>query len=1133
MKKNDLGTLLESSSAKKLLITMKLTFFFILLGFLQVSASVYSQGTRFSFNFSETEVVDVLKEIEGKSEFRFFYQNEQIDVTRKVNISVSDKTLEDILDKLFHGYGITYKIFSDKLILLGLEDNEPLRGNNKIPQQKKLSGTVADSNGQPLPGVTVMVKGTTNGTVTNVDGGYALTDIPENATLTFSFVGMKSQEIAIGDQTKIDVTMRADAIGIEEVVAIGYGTQKRENVTGSVETAGEENLEGEPVVQVSQALQGDISGVSIRQLGGQPGAESSEIRIRGYGTFSDAGNDPLVLVDGIPSSMDNVNPNDIKNISVLKDAASAAIYGSRAANGVILIETKRGKAGVMEVSYSGYVGFSELADMPEFVDSWIYAEAYNEALTNVGSGISYTSEDIEKFKSGEFPDTHPNDHHYEMAFDNKALQTKHDIMLSGGSASNRYLFSLGYLRNDGILQNNRYDNYKDNLENYYNQYEIRLNVDSELKENLKLSVNLSGKAGDDHAPGAFTGDYTMERLVTRITRMSSAIPARTSEGWYGRVDRGCPWGAIDSDNHELNRDYYFFGKADITYNIIKPLTFILRSGYVFDFSNYRKYVAEMQVDETTLESPSKLTVNWANDRELTVEGLVKYDQKFGEHDIHALFGYSQTEHKYNFISAYRDDFPSDGLYELDVASSENQQNTGTASEWALVSCFSRLQYNYKGKYMLEANARYDGSSRFSSGNKFGLFPSFSVGWRISEENFVKESLPWVYNLKFRGSWGELGNQQIGVYPYQASLTSGSNYVYGDNISAGIALTTVANEDITWETTRIVDFGLDLSVLEGKMGLTVDYFNKTTRDILYSVTTAGVLGLDASAYNAGKVKNTGIDVGLKYKNSIGDFSYSFSPNFSLVKTEVLSLAEVEKDIDQGLFVGQPLNAIYGYVDDGLFVDDQDILDFPAQPYSPSPGDIKYKDISGPEGVPDGEVTADYDRKVIGQTSPKFNYGGQLAASYKSFDFSVTFYGAAGMRRNLENYAARAFANKSNVQQWMWNNRWTEENPNPNAKYPRFYIHGEGRTEGYSWYSTYWAWKASFLKIQSMQLGYNMPQKVTDVLKVQKMRIYLSGRNLFCFDNFYPGWDPETLVESAQGGRHYPMTRIFIVGLNVKF
>ena len=1098
----------------------KLTMFLTLFCVLQLSATVYSQ-TRLTVDSKNNTVKEVLSKIENQSEFRFFYNEKFMDLNRRVRFNINNQSIHEIMNELFDSSEVTYKVMENNLIVITPDGN----------QQRAVNGKVLDDTGQPLPGVTVMVKGTSQGTVTDVNGSFSFSALPENATLIFSFVGMISQEIEVGNQTTVNVTMKQDAIGIEEVVAIGYGTQRKENVTGSMETASSEQIENKPIISVGQALQGELSGISIRQSDGQPGSSTS-IRIRGYGTFSSAGNNPLVLIDGIPGSLDAVNPNDIKNISVLKDAASAAIYGSRAANGVILIQTKRGTKGKTEVSYSGTVGFSELADMPKFVDSWIYAQAYNEALINAGQGAVYSDEDIQKFKDGTDHDNYPNDKHYKMAFDNIAYQTKHDISLMGGNSETTYRFSFGYLRNDGLLQNNLYDDYGDNLLNYYNKYNLRLNIDSEITKKLKLIANIAGTADDEKGPAAATGDRTTMRVVTRIARMPSSIPARTSEGYYGRVDKGAPWADIDASSRELERNYYFIANTDLEYKIIDPLTVIARGGYVYDHTNYKLYAADEQIDATTYAGPAKLDIEWNTRRELTLEGLIKYEQTFGDHSISALAGYSQIESKYEYLTAYRDQFPTNELFELDAGSSENQKNTGGASEWGLVSYFGRLQYSYLGKYLFEANVRYDGSSRFDKNNKYGLFPSFSFGWRVSEENFMKKNMPWIYNLKLRGSWGELGNQQIGDYPYQAILSSGSNAIWGNNVNAGIVLNTVANQDITWETTAITDVGLDFAVLEGKISASVDYYNKTTRDILYEITTAGTLGLDASPSNAGKVKNSGWDFNLSYKERIGKFSFDITPHFSFVHTEVLELSDVEKDISKGLFIGEPLNAIYGYTADGLFVDEQDIQNYPNQPYNPVPGDIKYKDISGPDGVPDGKVDPEYDRSVIGQTAPKYNYGARISASYKSFDFSITLDGAGGMRRFLNNMAGRAFANKSNVQQWMWDNRWTQENPNPDAKYPRFYLHGGGNNEPYSYISTYWAWNASYLKVRSAQIGYNMPESVTNALKIDKMRVYIAGRNLLTFDNFFEGWDPELDVQTGEGV-HYPMSRTYILGVNINF
>jgi TonB-linked SusC/RagA family outer membrane protein len=843
----------------------------------------------------------------------------------------------------------------------------------------------------------------------------------------------------------------------------------------------------------------------------------------------------LVLIDGVPGTLDNVNSADIENISVLKDASSAAIYGARAANGVILVETRQGEAGTTQITYNGYVGFGEMQDTPRFADSWEYAIARNEALEYAGAGKEFTQEEIEQYRSGELP----NDHHYEMAFDNIAWQTKHNLQISGGSEGNQYMFSVGYLRKDGLLQNNLYDSYSENLENWLDRYQVRLNVNSQLHDRLNMQVNVAGDHSKDWAPGAFTGDGTLERLVTRITRQPSIDAARIPAGdepsssgyFYAHVDRGVPWGAIDSENHENDRDWNLNGKAEMTYELASSLEITGRAGYSLDNSKYKKFRSYFICRPYLIQNPSRLFQAMARNDEMLLEALARYNNTFQErHEVNVIAGYSQTEHRFEWVSAYRDNFPNNLLWQLGAASSENQKSNGTASEWALQSYFMRANYSYAGKYLFEANARYDGSSRFAPENRFGLFPSFSAGWRVSEENFIQNGAPWIYNLKLRGSWGQLGNQQIGAYPYQASVSLGQNYVFGTSKSVvnGAEISTVANRDITWETTTITNVGVDFSILQGKLSLSIDRYRKKTSDILYGISTAGVLGMSSSDVNAGEVQNTGWDFQVDYTGSSNDFTYSFSPHFSTVNTEVLSLAEVKRDIGQNLFVGEPLNAIYGYKADGLFVDEQDIENYPEQPYEPIPGDIRYKDING-----DGRVDADNDRTVIGQTSPKYTYGGSIRLGYNNLYLSTTFYGAGGMRRELEHYAARAFANGSNVQKWMFNNRWTPENPDRNALYPRMKIHGEGRGGPYSWHSTYWAWDASYLKIKSLQIGYNLPSSLIEPLGIDRLRIYASGRNVISIDNYVPGWDPELQVIGAGGGKHYPNMRVYSLGVNLQF
>jgi TonB-linked SusC/RagA family outer membrane protein len=987
----------------------------------------------------------------------------------------------------------------------------------------EVSGRVISSDGQGIPGVNVLVKDTGSGTVTDIEGNFSINVPNEDNILVFSAIGFISQEVTVNGRSVINVTLEEDLQNLDEVVVVGYGQQKKANLTGSVSNIRGEAIENMPVTQASQALAGQMSGINVRQTSGAPGKGQANIRIRGHGTFSGAGNNPLVLIDGVPSSLDNLDPNDIASISVLKDAASAAIYGSRAANGVILVETKRGKEGELGIAYNGYVGIQNETETPEFVDSWIYARATNEALSNMGQGQLYSEEDIQKFESGNFPDEFPNAHHYKRAFNSgNGFQTNHNIQLTGGGSENSFLFSLGYLRKNGLIQ-----------ENWFDRYNMRFNFDSEVTEKLNLKISLAGNKFGEHEPAAFTGDGTLERLVTRITRQPATEPWKTSEGWYGHVDRGAPSAALDSENFAEDKGHYFLGSTDITYNIFESLEIIGRAGYEFNASKYKMFRSYFQVTPYLLQSPSRLNTELSSDNTLTLETLLRYRKTIQDHEINFLGGYSQNEFRSEWTQAFRDQFPNNELYELGAGSSSNMQNDGSAEEWALKSYFSRLGYSYQEKFLFEVNARYDGSSRFPEGNRYGFFPSFSGGWIISEENFIKDNLSWVSFLKLRGSWGKLGNQQIGAYPYQEVLNMGQNYVYGNSVVSGAAVTRRPNEDITWETTRMIDIGLDLELIEGKLSLTTDYYSKKTNDILYQITTAGTLGMSASAQNAGEVKNEGWEFFLLHRNSLGDFSYSVAPNFSLVNTEVLSLAQVEKDIGQNLFVGQPLNAIYGYLDDGLFVNQEDIQNYPEQPYSPEPGDIRYKDINGPEGVPDGRVTADYDRTVIGQTEPRYTYGAQFTANYKNFDLTLTLHGEGGMRRELENYAARAFANGSNVQEWMWDNRWTPENPDRNAIYPRFILHGEGRNDPYAWHSTYWAWDASYLRIKFLQIGYRLPADLLQSLKINQMRLYVSGSNLYSFDNYVPGWDPEMQVISSGGGKYYPLSRVFNLGVNVKF
>lgn len=1071
----------------------------------------YSQSARVSLDMNDVAIKEVLNEIEKTSEFYFLYSSRLIDVDRKVNIYADNQPISDILDGLFANSNVDYVLIDRQIVLS--PDKSLAEAKSKL-QPLTVTGRVTDENGEPLPGLYVIVKGTTRGTTANATGEFTIDVDDPSAVLVFSFVGFLTQELVVGDQRVINVTMQLDIVGLEDIIVVGYGTQKKVNLTGSVAAVGNEELEKLSVTQTSQLLTGLVSGVTVTQSSGQPGKDDVVIRVRGLGTFSGAGNSPLILVDGLASSFDNVDINDIASISVLKDAASASIYGARGANGVILIETKKGQEGQFRITYQGNVGLQRPTEIPQIIDSWTYAEMYNEALVNGGGSPAYTAEEIAKFKSGEDPDYYPNTRHYDdLITSGSGFQTSHHLSFQGGTARNAYMFSVGYLNQDGLV-----------AETYFKRYNVLLNVDSKLTDKLTLNVKLSGRTSKDSEPTAVDKNPSpgVEGLISYAIKIPNTYPGLRSDGTYGSQTGFTIEGWMDSESFISNAENNAIASINLDYEIIKSLTITGKLGYDFGTNINRFYRPELIVDQFITQGPSELRVRNTASSLLTLQAFINYDLSFGEHAIHFLGGYSQEDYSNNYVEGYRDNFPNNQLYELDAAALSNQQSSGSAYGWALRSFFGRVNYNFKGKYLFEANARYDGSSRFPEDKRFGLFPSVSAAWRLSQEDFFAVS--WIDDLKLRASWGELGNQNIGNYPYQQVLSLGLNAPFGiaESLYPGAAAQTVPNKEITWESTRVVDIGFDLTVFNGKLNFSADYYDKLTSDILYNITASTVLGLTPSVQNAGVVSNKGIDLNVLHRNTFGDFSYSISGNFAYVKNEVKELANVERDISEGLFVGSSLESIYGYVADGLFIDQTDVDNSPTQPRTALPGDIKFVDISGPAGVPDGQVDADYDRKIIGNEFPSVNYGAGLSARYKGFDLSLQLQGVTGVDNRVTGYYYMSFQHGTSPQEWMVRERWTTANPNPDAKYPRFQILGGGEQQ--SWPSTYTIVNASYLRITNVQLGYTLPATISNRIRMSNLRLFLSVKNPFTFDHFYEGWDPELLTG-------YPPVRFFNLGINV--
>lgn len=1097
---------LPPNTVKFVKLTCLLLFFSVSFAF---AAESYAQKTMISLHIADQAIADVLEQIEAQTDFRFFYNNKIVDLNQKVSVEVREENVFVVLKRLFESTDVVYKVV-DKDIILTLS-----RVSAVAPDKRMIVGVITDLHtGEIVIGANVVVKGSaTNGTVTDMEGRFSL-EVAQGDILVVSYVGYKTKEMVVKKNEIVNIRIEEDAESLEEVVVVGYGTQKKVNLTGSVAALNTKDIEKLKVTQTSQLLAGMVSGINVTQGSGQPGADQSSVRVRGLGTFSSAGNTPLVLVDGLSSSLENVNANDIESISVLKDAASASIYGTRAANGVILIKTKSGKEGKVRITYQGNFGFSRPVDTPDIVDSWVYAEMYNEALINGGSSPQYTTEEIAKFKSGEDPDNYANKRHYDdLIRSGNGFQTNHHVGVTGGTDKSSYMFSVGYLSQNGIV-----------AETNYKRYNVMFNASSQLRDNFKLNVKFSGQKGDRNQPTAVDSNPPegVEGIISYAIKVPNTIAGKRSDGYYGNQTGFTIEGWMDSESFIKDKDVDVIASANFEWNILKDLKLTGVAGYDYTNSDYKKFRPTLVIDPYTTASPSELKVRNTRNSLLTLQAYLNYDLALKNHLFHLLLGYSQESNKNEWIEALRDHFPGNALYEINAGSASNQQNAGSASEWALVSFFGRINYSFKDRYLLELNARYDGSSRFPKNNRWGFFPSVSGGWIISQEEFFQRSV--INNLKLRASWGTLGNQNIGDYPYQQVIALGMNAPFGvsEMLWPGAAATTVPSTDITWESTEVVNVGMDVGLFDNKLLFTADYYFKETSDILYNVTASKILGMTPSVQNAGTVTNKGIDLSVQHRNMIGDFSYGIAANVSYVKNRVKKLANVEKDIAGGLFLDHSLESIYGYVTDGFFNSQKEIDNYAKQPRTAKPGDLKLVDISGPDGVPDGVVNADYDRKVIGDKFPNFNFGLNLNAAYKQVDFLLNMSGVAGMDRLIEGYQGNAFYWGSNPQKWMVEGRWTETNPN--ATYPRMLILGGGEQQFYT--STYRVANASFLRINDIQLGYTFPSSMIRFLGMSAMRVYVSVKNLATFHNYLEGWDPERTSM-------YPAVRDFMAGISITF
>ncbi len=1076
----------------------------------------YSQSKNLNFRLEQVNLIEVFEQIEKQSDMKVAYDISCINVHQKVTILADDATVENVIKKVLENTDLSYRILNHYIII---SKNE----NNGTVQQKSISGKVTDSSGSPVPGVSVVVKGTTIGTITDATGKYTLPNIPEKSVLQFSFVGMKLQEIMIGNNSTIDVSLVEDAIGIEEVVAIGYGVQKKVNLTGSVQAVSSEQLESRPVTNISNALSGNLSGVSVVKSSGAPGA-GSNITIRGLGSFGSSS--PLVLVDGLETNIDDVLPSDVESISVLKDAASASIYGSRAANGVILITTKRGKASPFKVSYDFYIGKQKAVNLPNYVGAVEYMKYENEARANVGQPASFSTELINQWQNSPDRDAFPNTNWVQEAITGSGNQQSHALSMSGGTEDSKYFISFGYQNQAGIISNNE-----------FKKYSIRFNADTKLYKKLSLKTSVMSFSNDYTDPGF--GD-----VWGQVLRIPAIYPARFSNGEYGNWAGINPIANLEKANLNKDKSYFSMGNFALNYDILPGLKVELTPGYKIYSTNSKDHKMELTTYDyipttktiepgVVINTPTSVSQSNSTVVDLTLQSLITYTKKIGEHSIGGLFGYSQESWKEENFQAFRDNFPTILLDNLNVGSPENQRNSGYSNEWALQSYFGRLNYNFKEKYLFEANVRYDGSSRFAEDKRWGIFPSFSAGWRLSEEKFIKD-LTFIDNLKLRASWGQLGNQdavnRLGYYPFASTYSPTENYVFGGAVTQGAALSGLANKDVTWETVETTDFGLDADLLNGKVGIVFDYFFRKTNDGLLDFPVATTTGyISANSYgpwssvsrstipmNGARVQNQGFEINVNYKDNIGKLKYQVGLNLTHLKNKVTDLRGLGPIIQGGsvLMEGEPMNSFYGYKSDGLFQLSDDLTQYATQDANTSYGDIKYKDIT-PDGVIDSK-----DRVIIGNPNPDFIFGFNINLNYKGFDFTALLQGIGKVDGYRSGWGVWAFSNGGSVRDIL-TDRWTPVNPN--AAYPRFTY------DKYFNYETsdFWIQSAAYARLKNAQIGYSLSKGLLNRINIEKVRIYITGENLFTISNFDKGYDPETQIYG------YPQLRSYNVGLNVTF
>ncbi len=1024
-----------------------------------------------------------------------------------------------------------------------------LIGAQNVIGQVNVKGKVTDAQGQALPGATIQIPGTSVGTISGNDGSYSIQVTNGNAVLQFSFIGFTTQKITVGKQTTINISLIEDMQNIDDVVVVGYGTQKKANLTGSVTALKTEDLSKRQVAQASNLIQGLATGVTVQQQSGKPGGDGASIRIRGLSSIY-AGQSPLIMVDGVVSSLDNLDPNSIESISILKDAASTSIYGSRAANGVVLVQTKRAKENGIKINYNAFISQQKATAIPNrtsAIEHMEYSNIAEQNRTGNASATLYTQALIDKYKAGPVNNLDIIDTDWlGLILTNNGILNNHNISLTSGSEKANVYASLAYMNQQGLIPNNSYE-----------RYDLRLNPDFKIRKNLTISGVINYNTRKTINPSTASPEFIMREAIG-LPAVGGGSYGPGMYGTAGQTNNRNPLAQVEGAGTSVSQVTSLLTKASINFKPVEGLeleAFWAREQWTPHGKSFTKNV-DIYVPNVANKSYDKigqwpgttsLGESYSTNIRTTYLAQATYSYKIKDHNFKILAGAQSEEFIYNGISASRTGFLNPNQPYLNLGAS-NYANAGSGYETALAGFFGRFNYNYKDKYLLEVNGRYDGSSRFSQSLnlQWGVFPSASAGWVFSNEPFFKSMENIITFGKLRGSYGVLGNQSLPeIYPFAVNFNtatysnpSNGTFTYTDNITnLGYQLTEAPNPYITWEKSKQANIGVDLNFAK-KITFTFDYYVRTLEDMLLRRPIPSYVGLGAPFVNAGAMENRGWEFSLNYRTSIKDLKIDVTGMLSDVVNKVTDIAGLPY-LDGGsvrTYKGEELWSYYGYKSLGYFQNKEDIQNSPVQfgiPWNdkvdvgPKPGDVKYADITGPDGKPDGKVDSN-DREIIGNSFPRYEYSLNLNLSYKRFDLNIFGQGVGKRSNYLSGTGAVPFASGDFAASLLEIHKdyWTESNPN--ATFPRLLPAGSGGNNFVT--STHWIKSASYFRIKNINLAYNLPDQWFKSVGLTGVKIYVSGQNLFTLTKAWKGFDPE--IDNANA-EFYPLMKTYTAGINVNF